>query len=1022
MSKINLTFKGKKYEIDKSLLGGAITSLEGAFEVLEQYVPETKMLAPGLYETGAIALYEAGDYDAASAMLTSSWDALEANGVIAISEGEDIELPEMNEYGFYYGVPYVVNIEGMTVSFTFNEDSSVIFDQAGEIIEIPAGATIYGDHSIDMSATLGMVLGVSPDGTQIGADGLILAVGSGLPPKGAVYLPTATLIEGDLVLPNDGRATSLPSGAFFEQTALTGIILPDSITFITPSTFSYCDNLTSVVIGNSVTTIDNYAFDGCYKLANMVIPGSVTTIGHYAFRNCYELTSVDIPDSVTTIGEYAFHDCSKLTSVVIPDSVTTIGSYAFSGCYKLISVTISDSVTSISKGAFSDCRGLTSVVIPDSVTTIESNAFSYCDNLTNVVIPDSVTTIDSWAFSRCLGLTSVVIPDSVTTIGAGAFDNCTNLKNVYITDVAAWCDISLGSKWANPLCYATKLYLNGELITELVIPDGVTTVPAYAFYGVSNITSIVIPDSVTSIGDSAFYNCSGLTSVVIGNSVTEIGPSAFSSCSGLTSVVIPDSVIKIGYNAFYSCAELKDVYITDAIAWCNVSFGNTTSNPLYYATNLYLNGELMTEFVIPEGVTTISSMEALQPFNKLERVVIPTSVTSISEKAFSDCSGLKDLCFTGTVEQWLAVSKSENWNYGILLEYVHCIDGKVYMDNTVVYDGTIEPGLYDVDNNLVASWYALSNKHKLAIDKDYVTSTPLSPDPADYKYSNVGSGYKVLVGDLAKGVKLIVPGSVTNIGAYALAECYGLTEVVLNEGITSIGCNSFYLCENIATIKLPDSLISIDEGAFKGCYSLDNVEIPNSVTDLGESAFYMCTSLTSVVIPDSLTTIPAAAFYTCNSLVNIDLPNSIISIGRGAFAACKGLTGILIPNSVISIGNSAFSGCNALLEVAFEEGCSVTSLGDYAFDRCVNLVSFVIPANVTTINKNTFVGCSNLKSVVIPAGIIQLTTFAFDGCTALTDITFEGTIAQWNNITKQEDWARNVPATYVQCSDGQVAL
>ena len=157
-----------------------------------------------------------------------------------------------------------------------------------------------------------------------------------------------------------------------------------------------------------------------------------------------------------------------------------------------------------------------------------------------MTIPDSVTGIGSQAFSNCTSLTSVTIGDSVTTIGYEAFYNCSSLKDVYITDVAAWCNISFGNDYANPLYYATNLYLNGELITELVIPEGVTIIPYRAFYRQSSIKSVVIPDSVTTIGNLAFWNCASLTSVTIGDSVTAIGYRAFEYCYSLTSVTFED--------------------------------------------------------------------------------------------------------------------------------------------------------------------------------------------------------------------------------------------------------------------------------------------------------------------------------------------------------------------------------------------------------------------------------------------------------------------------------------------------
>ena len=259
----------------------------------------------------------------------------------------------------------------------------------------------------------------------------------------------------------------------------------------------------------------------------------VTSISEKAFFGCGGLTSVTIGNSVTSIGNDAFIGCSGLTSVTIGNSVTSIGSSAFSGCSGLTSVTIGNSVTSIGSSAFYYCIGLISVTIPNSVTSIGTSAFSGCRGLTSVTIGNSVTSIGDYAFSGCSGLTSVTIPNSVTSIGNDAFGDCPGLKKVIVKDIAAWCNIKFGG-----IVFDYAYHIYSDEYTE--------------------ITDLVIPNSVTSIGGFAFENCSGLTSVTIPNSVTSIGDFAFDDCDGLTSVTIPNSVTSIGGNAFY-CDNLATV-------------------------------------------------------------------------------------------------------------------------------------------------------------------------------------------------------------------------------------------------------------------------------------------------------------------------------------------------------------------------------------------------------------------------------------------------------------------------------
>ena len=153
-----------------------------------------------------------------------------------------------------------------------------------------------------------------------------------------------------------------------------------------------------------------------------------------------------------------------------------------------------------------------------------------------VAIPYSVKSIGDYAFRDCIGLTSIIIPNSVTSIGYNAFYQCSGLNAVYISDLKAWCEISFVNS-SNPLIYAHNLYLNLELITDLVIPNDIKSISAHTFSGCSSLTSITIPNSVTSIGYLAFSGCSSLTSVTIPNSVTSISENAFRGCSGLTYII-----------------------------------------------------------------------------------------------------------------------------------------------------------------------------------------------------------------------------------------------------------------------------------------------------------------------------------------------------------------------------------------------------------------------------------------------------------------------------------------------------
>ena len=382
----------------------------------------------------------------------------------------------------------------------------------------------------------------------------------------------------------------------------------------------YSDTIKTAFVAKGVVQIGAGAFQFCTSLASITIPDSVTYISERAFWCCSSLTSITIPDSVTGIGERAFWGCSSLASITIPDSITHIGSSAFDGtayynteanwinsvlyignalvaakrtisgeyriksrtkiiadeafqfCTNLKSITISDGVTSIGEYAFFDCSGLTNLTIGKSVITIGGGAFKNCTGLTNLTIGSSVTEICGDAFSGCTGLTSVTIPDSVTSIGSSAFEHCTSISAVFIDSMEKWMAISFsyGVSGGNPMYSGAALYLKGKLVTDLVIPDGVTSIGNDVFYGCTSLMNISIPKGVTCIGNTAFTGCKNLKSIRISDSVTSIGEYAFERCFGLTSITIPSSVTSIGHDAFSLCSSLTSIYF-----WGNTpSFGD----------------------------------------------------------------------------------------------------------------------------------------------------------------------------------------------------------------------------------------------------------------------------------------------------------------------------------------------------------------------------------------------------------------------------------------------------------------
>ena len=512
-----------------------------------------------------------------------------------------------------------------------------------------------------------------------------------------------------------------------------------------------------------LSRIGNQVFQGCTGLTSVTIPNTVTSIGDWAFRNCISLNSIEILGSITEIGMEAFdrtawynnqpdgvvyigHIAYKYkgtmpdgTSIVLKDGTLGIAGSAFQGCNGLTSVTIPNSVTFIGQYAFWNCRSLTTVNIPNSITLIGDGVFRGCYALESITIPNSVTSIGRQAFENCSSLTCLTIPNSVTSIAIGAFRYCYSLTSVTIPNSVT--------------SISGSLFYCCTGLTSIVIPNSVISIDGYAFYGCSGLTSVTIPNSVTSIGNYAFQDCSGLTSVTIPNSVTSIGNYAFQGCSGLTSMTIPNSVTSIGYMVFTGCTALMSIKVEsgnpiyDSRNNCNAVIESFTNTLILGCQNT----------VIPNSVTTIGDY-AFTGCSGLTSVTIPNSVTALGTYAFALCTGLTS----------------------------------VNIPNSVTTIGNV-------------AFYGCSSMTNLNIGNS-VTSIG----------SNAFAGCTGLT-------SVFLPNSVTSIDDGAFQNCSGLKSVTIPNSVTSIGYLAFYGCSSLTNLTIGNSVTSIGYYAFSDCNSLTNV-------------------------------------------------------------------------------------------------------------------------------------------------------------------------------------------------------
>ena len=673
---------------------------------------------------------------------------------------------------------------------------------------------------------------------------------------------------------------------------LTSISIGNSVTTIGSYTFSNCSNLETIEFRGStsdMTIIGNYIFnninrnsnrnitfyntatesdinrtllsqvEGITNNENVYLYGD-TTSGAQIFYTPYPYeTTFTFNDGTTvsvtsaTIGSNSYGDDNKsvLTSVVIGISCTTIGNETFKDCINLRSVTITDSVTTIDIGAFQGCTSLTSITIPSSVTTINDYAFFSCNSLetidfrgntsTMTVNGDNIFNNINRNSNRTITFYNTATERDINGTLLSQTKTITNNENVYL-----YGDTTSGAQiFYTPYPYETIFTFNdGRTVSVTSATIGSNS---YGDDNKSVLTSVVIGISCTTIGNETFKDCINLTSVTITDSVTSIGIRAFTSCTSLTSITIPDSVTSIGDYAFFDCTSLTKITVdTSNPNYSNNIDNNNNSDGVLYNKNIntliqYPIGNSADSFSISSDVTTISDF-AFYKSQNLVSVTIPTSVTSIGYRAFSECLKLGSINVNSGNPNY-----SNNDSDGVL--YNNGVTTLIqYPIGNPATDFTIPDNVNTISD---FAFYKSQNLRSVTIPSSVTTINSYAFQLSERLTS------------------ITIPVNVTTIGNWVFAEITSLTSAVIGNGVSNIGFSTFSSCTNLTLVTIGQNVPTISNSMFRNCSSLPSVTIPNSVTTIDIGAFQGCTSLTSITIPSSVTTINDYAFFSCNSLETI---------------------------------------------------------------------------------------------------------------------------------------------------------
>ncbi len=739
-------------------------------------------------------------------------------------------------------------------------------------------------------------------------------------------------------------------GAFMNNSGLTSVYFPTTLTQINDRAFYGCSALSGrIVLPTLLYSVGKEAFaytsaqdvrafgdvvlgDGCFAHSGIKsISGKIASVGAKTFLGCTELQSVVIPIKMTEIPEKLFYGCEELTSVSLPVSVTTIGESAFGGCKKLASVNVSENVKIISAYAFSDCTELNEVTfVGNKLSTICEGAFAYCPKLSQLDLPDSVVTIGDYAF-RGSGLTQFKTPASLKTIGTAVFKQeeyvvsklYRSAYSVSPSSIDSVPKIMLPSVDTVTISRETELIefaaigvFDDAKINRFVVEAGNKYYSAVngilynaertkliLYVRNESVSSITIPEGVEEIADGTFYGNSYLYSVTLPSTLKSIGNYAFYGCNHLQTLTVPASVVTIGDYAFAGSSskmsEIKSI-----------------------------------KFEEKSRLTTLG--EGAFAYNKaLKSIKLPASLVTLADKAFYGASALTSIDFSDACKLEQIGSFAFSGELGVinkitsvdlsgckaLLSTGECVFANCALITSVNFGNVSVIGQ--------GAFYGCSGLASL----EFTSSLKRIDTSAFRLCTNL------------KSIDFGNDSALTSIGDYAFAgtttQRTGFEYLDLSKAtaLISIG-DSAFAYGNVKSVTFPCSSFSLGSEAFEGCVLLTDLDLGNGITEIGQNAFRYCDAITKINIPASVKIIQKEAFFGLNlAEVNVGTAkqgNSLTSIGKKAFFNCKSLSVINIYGSNVP----SLVGANDNYSFHYLKGaCSLSIIGSLTINVDVGMLS-----------------------------------------------------------------------------------
>lgn len=791
---------------------------------------------------------------------------------------------------------------------------------------------------------------------------------------------------------------SIESSAFAECLFST-ITIPDSVNSISGFAFGDCKNLTKITLPKNIKKLKSFIFIGCTNITELIIPENVEVIDGLLFGNeTNNLKIISLPEKFTDFNYFvdvdiddnfkffpAFAGCENLE--IIKFNCTTVKDWNFYVASENLdaSVNIVDSESlktieinnnvknfylnltkypNLTKIIFESIDGwidinfsekppmdkvyikdtwiknLTTITIPSGSFRIRKNSFIDCTNITSLILPINYCFIEKLAFSGCTGLTKIYINENIS-VNSKAFEGCTGIKEVH-SSKELWFSLNHENYNTTLLASATSsspdlgLYLDNNLVTDIVIPDDIFEIKDYCFAGYKRLESVKLSKNTVRIGKGAFQGCENLVKIVIPKgSLKSIGEDAFYGCNRLASIYI----IEDSENNGESIETTTPTSPTDGEIinsgsnsglnqWLTINFENKYSNPL--------------------SLKSSSTLTCLG--HEITRVNISNSCTKIKNYTFAGYLGLKSITFHDNIIEF----------------------GIGSFEGTGITDIIIPPKITTISPS------CFKNCTKLTTVSVTQTNTIVNFDLEAF------SGCSAL-----KTFPITELTTATYIGSNAFNEC-GL-ETIPTLSLNKLKRLKDSCLKGLSIINLDfsnnEEILEFPEKIFSENTTLKTIKFPTKLNIIKQRAFYKCTGLTTLSFPSTLKEIQTEGFWGCTSLTSITL-NSKVILGYRVFEGCNKL----------NLTSTNFSNIDTFEEGAFNDTLwynNQTNNSPIIINNelikykgtCSGKLDLSGYSQLQCIGKNSFKGQTGLTSIEFPGLLRIIDESAFEGCTGLKTIS-----------------------------------